>query len=229
MRHTTQIMLQIPVECVRSPGSRVTCCSVSVMECAVMEAKAQLSQSWSVICWVYLSTYLLAPGAPLLKGGWGERLRSQPGLPQANRGVCVCPTWNSWFLDTQGVGIIEQCWGGCVCVCVYLGVPGKYDSFPASPASKTFRKFSPYSFYKSIRETQETWVWCLSQEDPLEEAMAIHSSILAWRIWWSEETVGYSPCGRKELDMTEHTRTPWGKPHMYRKVLGFPIVLHAQR
>ena len=59
--------------------------------------------------------------------------------------------------------------------------------------------------------------------------MATHSSILAWRISWSEETVGYSPCGRKELDMTEHTCTPWGKPHMYRKVLGFPIVLHAQR
>lgn len=119
MRHNTQNMPQIPVECVRSPGSRVTCCSLSVMECAVMEAKAQLSQSWSVIWWVYLSTYLLAPGAPLLKGGWGERLRSQPGLPQANRGVCVCPTWNSWFLDTQGVGIIEQYWGVCVCVCVF--------------------------------------------------------------------------------------------------------------
>ena len=35
--------------------------------------------------------------------------------------------------------------------------------------------------------------------------MAAHSSILAWRIPWTEEPVGYSPWGRKELDMTEAT------------------------
>ena len=34
---------------------------------------------------------------------------------------------------------------------------------------------------------QETWVQSLGQEDPLEKEMAIHSSILAWRIPWTEE------------------------------------------
>ena len=34
---------------------------------------------------------------------------------------------------------------------------------------------------------QETWVWSLVQEDPLEKEMATHSSILAWRIPWTEE------------------------------------------
>ena len=34
---------------------------------------------------------------------------------------------------------------------------------------------------------QETWVRSLSREDPLEEEMATHSSILAWRIPWTEE------------------------------------------
>ena len=34
--------------------------------------------------------------------------------------------------------------------------------------------------------------------------MAIHSTILAWRISWTEEAAGYSPWGHKELDMTEH-------------------------
>ena len=34
---------------------------------------------------------------------------------------------------------------------------------------------------------QETWVQSLGQEDPLEEEMATHSSILAWRILWTEE------------------------------------------
>ena len=37
---------------------------------------------------------------------------------------------------------------------------------------------------------QETWVWSLGGEDPLEKQVAIHSSILAWRISWTEETGG---------------------------------------
>ena len=51
---------------------------------------------------------------------------------------------------------------------------------------------------------QETQVQSLDQEDPLEEDMAIHSHILAWRIPWTEEPGGlYSPWGCKELDTTE--------------------------
>ena len=38
-----------------------------------------------------------------------------------------------------------------------------------------------------IQETQEMWVQSLYQEDPLEEEMATHSSILAWEIPWTEE------------------------------------------
>ena len=37
---------------------------------------------------------------------------------------------------------------------------------------------------------RETWVQSLGQEDPLEEGMATHSSILAWRIPWTEEPGG---------------------------------------
>ena len=40
---------------------------------------------------------------------------------------------------------------------------------------------------KSLPVIQETWVRSLGQEDPVEEEMAIHSSILAWRIPWTEE------------------------------------------
>ena len=39
----------------------------------------------------------------------------------------------------------------------------------------------------AMRETQETLVQSLSQEDSLEEEMATHSSILAWRIPWTEK------------------------------------------
>ena len=42
---------------------------------------------------------------------------------------------------------------------------------------------------------QETWIQSLSQEDSLEKGMAIHSSILAWRIPWTEEPGGLQSMG----------------------------------
>ena len=40
---------------------------------------------------------------------------------------------------------------------------------------------------KNLSAVQETWVRSLGREDPLEEGMATHSNILAWRIPWTEE------------------------------------------
>ena len=56
---------------------------------------------------------------------------------------------------------------------------------------------------KSPPAMQETRVRSLGWEDPLEKEMATDSSILGWRIPWTEEPGGYSPWGPKELDMTE--------------------------
>ena len=50
---------------------------------------------------------------------------------------------------------------------------------------------------------QETQVQSLGWEDPLEKEMAAHSSILAWKIPWTQSLVGYRPRGRKESDTTE--------------------------
>ena len=55
----------------------------------------------------------------------------------------------------------------------------------------------------AIQETQEMWVWSLGWEDALEEKVATHSGILAWRIPWTEKPGSLHPCGHKELDMTE--------------------------
>ena len=43
---------------------------------------------------------------------------------------------------------------------------------------------------KNLPAMQETWVQFLGREDPLEEGMATHSTILAWRIPWTEESGG---------------------------------------
>ena len=54
----------------------------------------------------------------------------------------------------------------------------------------------------------------LGQEDPLEKEMAIHSSILAWEVPWTEEPGGlYSPSGCKESDTTE-------RPSMRARAVG---------
>ena len=45
-------------------------------------------------------------------------------------------------------------------------------------------------------------VQSLGQEDPLEESMATHSSVLAWRIPWTEEPGRLQSLGHKESDMT---------------------------
>ena len=56
---------------------------------------------------------------------------------------------------------------------------------------------------KNLSAMQETQVQSLGGEDPLEKGMATHSSVLAWRIPWTEEPGGCGPRGRKKLDTTE--------------------------
>ena len=57
---------------------------------------------------------------------------------------------------------------------------------------------------KNLPIMQETWVQSLGQEDPLENGSTTHSSILAWRIPWTEEPGGATIHQvTKKSDMTE--------------------------
>ena len=56
---------------------------------------------------------------------------------------------------------------------------------------------------------RETWVQSLGKEDPLEEEMANYSSMLAWRIPWTEEPGGLQFMGSQRVRATEH-RWVWG-------------------
>ena len=72
----------------------------------------------------------------------------------------------------------------CVCVafknCVY-----RLD-YPFSVWLRAFASLTAQTV-KNLPAIQETWVQSLGQEAPLEKGMATHSSILAWRIPWTEE------------------------------------------
>ena len=83
-----------------------------------------------------------------------------------------------------------------------------------------------------MRGTQETQVWSLGQEDPLEEKMAAPSSVLAWRIPWTEEPGGPQSrgshrvghdwvCTHAHTNTYSHqqcTRDPF-PPHLYQHLL----------
>ena len=51
----------------------------------------------------------------------------------------------------------------------------------------------------AMQETQAMWVQSLVQEDPLEKVIAAHSSILAWRILWTEEPGGLQFIGSQRV------------------------------
>ena len=74
---------------------------------------------------------------------------------------------------------------------------GGYKLFSAS--SRKYWDFPVAQMVKNLPAMQETCVWSLGQEDPLEEGMATHSSILVWRIPWTEEPGGLHSIGSQRL------------------------------
>ena len=79
---------------------------------------------------------------------------------------------------------------------------------------------------KNLPATQETQVWSLGWKDSLEKEMAAHSSILAWRILWTEEPDGLQSMGSQRVGhdwATYHSSTHTGSfkfPHTKKRVTG---------
>ena len=70
-----------------------------------------------------------------------------------------------------------------------------------------------------MQETLKMQVWSLGWEDPLEQEMATHSSILAWEFLWTEGPGELIHGGHKESDMTEQLSTrahKWFNTHQGR-------------
>ena len=86
---------------------------------------------------------------------------------------------------------------------LYFKLGGGSLGSPGSPVVKN----SP-----AMQETRETWVRSLGREDPLEKEMAICSSILAWKIPWTEEPGGLQAM---RLDLTERLSTHVGRHSEY--------------
>ena len=67
----------------------------------------------------------------------------------------------------------------------------------------------------NVGDMQDTWVCSLSQEDPLEEEMATHSSILAWEIPWTEDPGGLQFTGWQRIRHSWTHRHNWAQTHTH--------------
>ena len=116
---------------------------------------------------------------------------------------CPTQTWWSWaFVDP----------------CLIIGgggLPLEDESHPSCGISMPHEASLVAQMVKNLPAMQETWVWSLGQEDPQEKGMATHSSILAWRIPWIEQSGGYSSMGLQRVGCGWATNShffSWCKP-----------------
>ena len=88
---------------------------------------------------------------------------------------------------------------------------------------------------KNLPAVQETWVWALGPEDPLEKGMATHCSILAWRIPWTEKPGGLQSMGSQWVrhewaTITPHVSLLWGTFSSSPSNFAFkPLILCAEK
>ena len=77
----------------------------------------------------------------------------------------------------------------------------------------------------AMQETQETWVWSLGWEAPLEKEMATHSSIFAWGVPWTQEPRGLQSIGPQKVGHNLETKQQWQHPYAAGIIL---FILHRK-
>ena len=80
---------------------------------------------------------------------------------------------------------------------------------------------------KHLLAMRETWIWSLGQEDPLEKEMATHSSILAWKIPWTEKAGTLQSMGSQRVGHDWVNSFTYLSPKVHSLHLGWVLVLHV--
>ena len=132
----------------------------------------------------------------------------------AGSGSCFLERCSSWWLCwgkptdlfsfAHHGSVGSQWWVTGVSVIVPVGFYGKKNLPPT---------FLVAQIVKNLPAKQGTWVWSLGREDPLEEGMATHCSILAWRIPWMEEPGGLQSWGCKSQTRLGNWAWAWFSLH----------------
>ena len=121
--------------------------------------------------------------------------RFQTHLGQGSKLLCLCPWTQPLMTRWQLFFLFQEFLQLSLHSSLHLG---------ASSVSIPLLRWLPIAqMVENLPVMQETQVQSLGQEDPLEKEMATHSSILAWRIPWTEESDRLQSMDVKELDTTE--------------------------
>ena len=91
-------------------------------------------------------------------------------------------SWILWLPRLRSHEVFDSMFLLIICTCLESSDISIFYFFLETP-----RVFPVAQKVKNLPAMQETRVWSLGQEDPLEKGIAVHSSILAWRISWTEE------------------------------------------
>ena len=129
----------------------------------------------------------------------GHEFEQTLGVGEEQGSVAFCSSWGAKAVTTERLNWSLKTWANS---CQFQGL------FHCTMG------VWPYLFstslvaqrLKSLPAMRETWVWSLGREDPLEKEMATHSSILAWRIPWTEEPGGQQFTG---LQRVRHDWATW--------------------
>ena len=106
------------------------------------------------------------------------------------------------------VSLLVQNFSGLESLSGLPSPPGEYSAAPWISFLMTCLMAQQVKNLPAMQETQKTQVWSLGWEDPLEEEMATHSSILDWKIPWTEEPGGLQSKGSQRVGhiwVTKHT------------------------
>ena len=148
-------------------------------------------------------------------GGFSKKLKIDTLMNKEDIWWIIHPSWTSSFLDSiqQNFQSVHfECYHHSATITAYFSLWNQINRCVSTLRTSLWNPINMW-IYKSDSNgfsdfwnfvvslvaqmvknpftTQETWVWSLGQEDPLEKRMTIHSSILAWRIpmdrgaWWS--------------------------------------------
>ena len=141
---------------------------------------------WMLAIWSLVLLPSLNPALNIWK--FMVHVRLKPGLENFEPGpTCL------QFVNSQTSALMESNEGNVSFITLFSIHPYKW-------CLKVRKGFPGGSAVKNPPAKQETWVQFLGWQDPLEKEMATHSSILAWRIPWTEE------CGRQPLMGSQRIR-----------------------
>ena len=140
---------------------------------------------------------------------WSWVLLGEPSLQAVSEALILTPSVHFQSQHSQsrqasrGMGAMAHSIPklGCRCHCLSADFPACLGPSSALtflviiPRGSDVRQIQ----VKNLPAVQESWVWSLGQEDPREKGMATYSSILAWKIPWTEEPGGLQSMGSQRV------------------------------